>query len=60
MNGDIQQLGSSHVDIKINMNSVSTDYSLVADTLKSADWFDVRQYPLAVFESKNFTATALS
>ncbi len=58
IHADPQQLNSSDVQLKINMDSVSTDYSLIADTLKTADWFDVKQFPEAVFESKNFTETA--
>lgn len=56
--GSPQQLDSSQVYIKINMNSVHTDYSLVADTLKTADWFDVKQYPEGIFEAKHFRQTA--
>ncbi len=60
IHGDSQQVGSSNVQIKIILNSVSTTYSLVADTLKTADWLNVKQYPEAVFESKNITMTALN
>lgn len=58
MKGDPQHLDVSHVSIKINMSSIHADYMLVADTLKSADWFDVKQYPEGIFEAKHFRQTA--
>jgi len=49
------QLANSAVNIKIDMNSLSASYSEMVDTLKSADWFDVKKFPLAEFKSTSFT-----
>lgn len=54
---DPAQLKASHVRIVIDMSSVSTDYADVADTLKTAEWFNVVSFPQAVFTAENFTQT---
>jgi len=57
-NGDIHfdpaQLKTSHVRIVVNMASVTTDYADIADTLKLADWFDIKTYPQAIFTTSDF------
>ena len=51
---DPNQLDASHVNIEVDMISVSTSYQTVADTLKTADWFDVKDFPKAVFKATSF------
>lgn len=59
--GDIQfdpaALKTSHVRIVINMASVTTDYADVANTLKTADWFNSAVFPEAIFTASDFTKT---
>ncbi|SRR5579883_135068 len=46
---DPKDLNGSHVNIVIDMKSVTTSYGTVADTLKTPEWFDVNKYPQALF-----------
>jgi polyisoprenoid-binding protein YceI len=39
------------------MNSVSTSYSDFAATLKTPDWFSVKLFPKAIFDSNQITKT---
>jgi polyisoprenoid-binding protein YceI len=59
--GDIQfdpaQLNSSQVQITVDTTSVTSSYAQVADTLKTADWFNIKQFPQAVFKANHFTKT---
>lgn len=59
--GDIQfdpaQLNSSQVQITVDINSVTSSYAQVGDTLKTADWFNVKLFPQAVFKASHFTKT---
>lgn len=57
INFDPSQLSSSNVRIVVNTDSVSTSYGEIADTLKTADWFNVKVFPQAVFTANNFTKT---
>jgi len=41
------------IKVTVDLSSVSADYAEVATTLKAADWFDVAQFPHAVFESSS-------
>lgn len=54
---DPQQLATSHVRILVNIASVSTSYNKVAETLKTADWFDAATFPQAVFQATKFIKT---
>ena len=54
---DPQQLAADQVKATVDINSIQTDYSEVATTLKSADWFDVKTFPKAVFISESFVKT---
>lgn len=58
-NGEIQfdpnELSKSHIDIVIDLNSVSGSYSQVSDTLKDSDWFNVKVFPTAIFNANQFT-----
>jgi polyisoprenoid-binding protein YceI len=55
INFDPAQLGASNIRIVVDMGSVVTSYSDVADTLKTADWFAVKLFPQAVFTANHFT-----
>lgn len=57
INADPNQLNTSHVKIIVNLASVTTSYNQVADTLKTADWFNIKIFPHAIFEAKQFTKT---
>src|SRR5690348_13839148 len=57
INFDPAQLNSSNVKIVVNIGSVATSYKDVGDTLKTADWFDIKHFPQAVFKSSSFTKT---
>lgn len=48
---DSEHLDQSTVKAEIDMASVKADYEEVSDTLKEKDWFDVANFPKAVFES---------
>lgn len=54
INLDPAQLNDSKVRIVIDMNSVSTSFSDFAATLITADWFNTKLFPQAIFESKQF------
>lgn len=54
---DPNQLDSSHVQVTVDINSITTSYQEVADTLKTADWFDVKLFPQAVFRADHFKKT---
>lgn len=54
---DPADLKSSHVEIHIDVASVRTDDSQVADALITADWFDANAFPEAVFKARNFVKT---
>ena len=49
-------LANSKVRVVIDMASVSAAYSQVPAELIKPDWFDVAQFPEAVFESTSFEA----
>ena len=55
---DSNQLKDSHVRIDIDMNSVTTTYSDFTSTLLTPDWFNVKLFPHAIFEGKNFKKIA--
>lgn len=55
---DPAQLADSHVRIVVDLNSVTTSYREVGETLKTADWFNVKLFPQAVFTANHFTKTA--
>jgi polyisoprenoid-binding protein YceI len=57
INFDPAQLDTNNVRIAVDMESVTTSYAPVADTLKTAAWFDVKLFPQAVFKANHFTKT---
>jgi polyisoprenoid-binding protein YceI len=54
---DPTELSKSHVQINVDLNSVSASYDEVADNLKAADWFNVKIFPQAVFKADHFIKT---
>lgn len=52
---DPSQLNDSKVRITIDINSVTTSYSDFTSTLLTEDWFNVKLFPEAVFETTHFT-----
>jgi polyisoprenoid-binding protein YceI len=54
---DPDQLSVSKIKIFVDVASVSDAYNQLADTLKTADWFNVKMFPQAVFESSEITKT---
>lgn len=53
--GDIQfdanNLVESHIKVQVDMASIQTSYSELTDALIASEWFDVKQFPQAVFTS---------
>lgn len=61
-NGDIKfdpvDLKGSSVTIIVDMNSVTTSYADVGNTLKTPDWFDTKSFPEATFKATEFINTS--
>lgn len=57
INFDPAQLNESKVNIIVDMNSLSTSYNDLTDTLKNAEWFNLKVFPEAVFNAEKFTKT---
>jgi len=57
INFDPTQLDKSNVKIVVNVGSISDAYHVLSDTLKSAEWFNTKVFPQAVFQSTGFTKT---
>lgn len=55
---DPNNLPTSHVKITVDTNSVTTSFTDIAEALKTEEWFDVKLFPEAVFESKTFSKVA--
>ena len=56
-NFDLDMLSKSKIKIVIDMNSLTTSYSDLTLTLQAPDWFNIKVFPDAVFESSEFTKT---
>ena len=54
---DPNQLSQSHVKIMIDVGSITDAYNQLSDTLKTPDWFNVKAFPEAIFQSSHFTKT---
>jgi polyisoprenoid-binding protein YceI len=54
---DPADLKSSHIEIVVDLASLKTGDSEIADTLKSADWFNTGAFPKAVFKAASFVKT---
>lgn len=52
---DLNDLAASHVKIIVDTNSVATSFTEIAEALKTEEWFDVKLFPAAIFESKAIT-----
>ncbi len=52
---DPKSLDKSQVKIEIDMNSVSASYDEMTNSLKTEEWFSIKIFPKAIFESRNFT-----
>lgn len=57
INFDPAQLDKSNVKIIVDVGSISDAYNQLSDTLKSAEWFNTKLFPQAVFQTTGFTKT---
>ena len=57
INFDPNQLNESHINIVVDMNSLSASYQDMASTLMTSDWFNVKVFPQAIFKATSFTKT---
>lgn len=55
--GDPANLASCSVKITVDINSVFDAYNQLSDTLKTAEWFNAKTFPQAVFQSTQFVKT---
>ncbi|EKD70758.1 MAG: hypothetical protein ACD_46C00411G0001 [uncultured bacterium] len=51
---DKDALNKSHVNIVVDTASVSTSFKDVSDALKTAEWFDIKAFPKAIFTAHDF------
>ena len=51
---DPNQLNESKAKIVVDLNSISTSYQDLTDALKTADWFNMKLFPEAVFVATKF------
>lgn len=58
INFDPNQLNKSDVHVVVDMNSISTSDPDISNTLKTAEWFNVKLFPQAIFNANDFTKTA--
>jgi polyisoprenoid-binding protein YceI len=54
---DPTQLSASHIKVIVDLASVSDAYNTLADTLKTAPWFNTAAFPKATFVSSSITKT---
>lgn len=57
INFDPALLHSSHIEITVDMTSLSTPYKEVQTTLKTPEWFNTKLFPKAIFKANQFTKT---
>ena len=57
INFDPAELKTSHVQITVSTGSVTTSYQEVQETLKTAEWFNIKLFPDAIFKADKFTQT---
>lgn len=50
-------LGSSNIQITVEMTSLSTSYKEVETTLKTPEWFNTKLFPKAIFKASQFKKT---
>jgi polyisoprenoid-binding protein YceI len=58
INFDPNQLDKSKVKIIVDVGSIYDPYNQLTDTLRTPDWFNVKLFPQASFESSKFIKTA--
>lgn len=51
---DLQTLKDSHIDIVVDINSLSLSYAELKKTLITADWFNTKLFPKAEFKATEF------
>lgn len=54
---DPNNLNTNNVKVTVDTNSIYDPYAELADTLKSAEWFNVKAFPQAIFTSSEFVKT---
>lgn len=57
INFDPNQLDKSDVHVVVDMNSITTSDPDISNTLKTAEWFNVKLFPQATFNANEFTKT---
>lgn len=57
INFDPNQIKQSHIKIVVDVGSISDAYNQLADTLKAAEWFNIKRFPQAIFQSSELVKT---
>ncbi len=57
INFDPNQLTESSVKIIVDVGSISDPYNQLSDTLKAPEWFNIKFFPQAIFQSSHFVKT---
>lgn len=57
INFDPNQLDKSNVHIIVDVGSIATPDPDISNTLKTADWFNAKVFPQAIFNATHFTKT---
>ena len=57
INFDPNQLSESNVKIVVDVGSISDPYNQLSDTLKMPEWFNIKLFPQAIFQSSGFVKT---
>jgi polyisoprenoid-binding protein YceI len=52
INVDPTQLSSSNIKVVVDISSMSDVYNQLAETLGTPEWFNIKQFPQAIFQSK--------
>ncbi|MFZ4761466.1 MAG: YceI family protein [Alphaproteobacteria bacterium] len=55
INFDANNLPASHVEVEVNTASAQTGNAMYDGTLPTLDWFDVKNYPQAIYKSQSFS-----
>ena len=54
---DPDNIKTGHIEIVVDINSVSASYADLKQTLTTADWFNAKLFPTAVFKASEFKQT---
>lgn len=57
INFDINRLNDSNVKIIVDVSSITDPYNQLSDTLKAPEWFNIKIFPRAIFQSNGFVKT---